>query len=291
MRYSLLFTALLFYVPYAFGHTINDWHTLLNQGKIDELQTICPEAIKSPDKIAVVKGYNCLANLALIGKDIIVVEKNEVSGGQIRSGYRPEDVDKAMGYLNKSIEIAPEFLTTFQSRMYLTLQSGRYDAAADVLKDSLEKYKGRDAYNAWLAYCTYFFESGQYSSGIKYLKVLDGKYPNHQEIIANLGAFYASLKQDDLALPYMKRAVELAPNDALNNWNLGREYQYIGDNKHADEFYRLAFSLRNNPNNDPLPNGATCIYQQFLQENMHDHLAACKVQATGCQTPKIDCAQ
>src|ERR1041384_7564892 len=88
--------------------TVNDWRALLNQGKTDEARMICSEAVKSPDRMSIVKGYNCLANLALTGKDIAIIEKSDAGGGSIRPGYKAKDVQRAVGYLDKSIDVAPE---------------------------------------------------------------------------------------------------------------------------------------------------------------------------------------
>jgi tetratricopeptide (TPR) repeat protein len=288
VRNLLLLTSLLF-ASGAIASTVADWRALLDQGKTDEARTICSEAIKSSDKLSVIRGYNCLANLALKGQDVVMIEKSEMGGGSIHPGYNAEGAKRALDYLNKSIDYAPDVLTTFQSRMYLMVSSGQYDAAADMLKDSLKRYKGPDAFDAWLAYTDYFYQAGQYTAGINYLKVLDERYPNNQKVLSDIGAFYAMQEDDANALPYMKRSVELAPNDALNNWNLGREYDYSGDNKNADFYYQKSLRLDAAHSGDPLPKDSVCIYRQFVYEKLQDKKRACAMQANGCDDQKFSC--
>jgi len=42
-------------------------------------------------------------------------------------------------------------------------------------------------------------------------------------------------KRDKEAIPYLERAVKLAPYDPINAWDLGRAYDYADEVKLADE--------------------------------------------------------
>ncbi len=83
----------------------------------------------------------------------------------------------------------------------------------------------------------------QFDVGLEFMKILDKHYPNNSDVLGNIGAFLDMMKRDTEAIPYLEKAVELAPNDPINTWDLGRAYDYAGQIKEADTWYNKALPL------------------------------------------------
>jgi tetratricopeptide (TPR) repeat protein len=120
------------------------------------------------------------------------------------------------------------------------------DAPA-LLADSLARYTGADATEDWLAFSQELWEMHAVGVGLEYMRVLEQRAPRDHRVVGNVGTFLIALKRDDEGLQYLRRAVELAPDDAIDNWNLGRFYERHGDAASAEPLYRKAVSLETNP--------------------------------------------
>jgi len=148
-----------------------------------------------------------------------------------------------------------------------------------AIEESCTIYKGSGAPQAWLAYVDELNESRQYRIALEFMKVLEKHYPDDPDVIANVGAFLMILRRDAEALPYLKRAVEMAPNDPINVWDLGRAYDYAGETKLADEWYQKALPLMKDPEE---LHHSTCIYAEFVATKLNQTARACEMQKKNC---------
>ena len=259
------------------------WQKLVDSKQCAEAETLCTQWSSSADVSTRVEGYKCLANVALSGQDVIFAEGDDRRGATISGSFKPEAIDKAIGFLNQGLKLAPQDLSIHQDRLHLLEVSGRYSEMAKALEESCKLYKGPGVPDAWVAYTAELFEANQYHAGISLLKVLEKYYPDSHDVIGNLGAMYCVLKEDDQALPYLRRAVELAPSDPIDTWNLGRLYDYTGETELADRWYRKALSLE--WKEDGL-HESKCVYAVFVEQKLHDLKRACELQQLDCEPEK-----
>jgi Flp pilus assembly protein TadD len=88
------------------------------------------------------------------------------------------------------------------------------------------------------------------------------------------------LKRDQEAISYLKRAVELAPNDPINTWDLGRAYDYSGEPALADHWYNNGIALMTDPGQI---RQSRCTYAEFVEKKLKDATRACKLQNENCE--------
>jgi len=117
--------------------------------------------------------------------------------------------------------------------------------------------------------------------------VLENRYPTDHRIVGNVGTFLIALKRDDEGLPYLRRAVELAPNDAIDAWNLGRFHEKHGDPLNAERMYRRAVSLEKNAERHQ---DMACNLGRFLATQGATHEEGCALAAGQCGRRAPGCA-
>lgn len=119
----------------------------------------------------------------------------------------------------------------------------------------------------------------QYRAALRLLHVLDRHYLDDHEIVGNLGAMYSMLKEDENAVRFLKRAVDLAPEDPIDTWNLGRIYDFTGKSKLANRWYRRSLVL----DSDPARLAENqCLYAEFVETKLRDLTRACALQRKHC---------
>jgi tetratricopeptide (TPR) repeat protein len=225
------------------------WHALTRAKKADEARALCTPWLTSPSKRLAAEGHKCLANVELIGGYKLQLPGTTEGGkeGALVGGYAGPGVDRAIDHLTQAIALAPDDLSAHQGRLHVAINSARVGNAPALLGDSLARYKGPDATEDWLSYSQELWEMRAGAVGLEYMRVLERFHPDDHRVAGNVGTFLISLKRDDEALPYLRRAVTLAPNDAIDNWNLGRFLEKHGDPAGAEPFYRKAVSLEKEP--------------------------------------------
>jgi len=209
------------------------WHALTRAKKADEARALCTPWLTSPSKRLAAEGHKCLAHVELIG-------------GFKMSGYAGPGVDRAIDHLTQATALAPDDLSAHEQRLHVAINSARTSATPQLLGDSLARYKGADALEDWLSYSQELWERHAAEVGLDYMRVLERYYPSDHRVAGNVGTFLIALKRDDEARAYLTRAVTLAPNDAIDNWNLGRFHEKHGDPASAEPFYRKAVALEKN---------------------------------------------
>ncbi|HVN18113.1 MAG TPA: tetratricopeptide repeat protein [Dongiaceae bacterium] len=260
--------------------TTGSWQKLIDSGDKGAARSLCSGWLKSPDTKVQTEAHKCLANVALLGNGVVVLQRNDIGGGYMGSGYKPEAVDAALVHLNEALKLSPQDLSVHQGRLHVLEVSNRYEEMAKALDESCSTYHGQDSLEDWLPYISELFDSGQLRAAEGLLKVLDRHYPNNHEVIGDFGAVYSMLKEDDKAIQYLQRAVELAPNDPIDTWNLGRLYDFTGNTKLADQWYQKSLSLEPEPEQRKQN---LCLYGEFVEKKLMDLKRACELEKANCK--------
>lgn len=282
MRGRVLMPFLLAFVSFsAYSQTakISDWPHLIEANKRDAAQKLCSSFVDSPKINEKVEAQKCLANVALMGNDIVLLEGNDAGGGEIRSGYTKEAADAALAHLDIALKLAPQDLSIHQGRLHILEVAGRYSDMIKALDQSCTIYKGTNAVDAWLPYVGELNDMQQYQAAIDFSKVLDKHYPNNPDVVGNIGAFLSILGRFTEAIPYLQRAASLAPTDPINAWDLGRAYDYANQNELANRWYQKGLALLTDKKQLA---GSTCLYGQFLDKKLHDRERACSLEKNNC---------
>jgi len=86
------------------------WQKLVDSKQCAEAETLCTQWSSSADVSTRVEGYKFLANVALSGQDVIFAEGDDRRGATISGSFKPEAIDKAIGFLNQGLKLAPQDL-------------------------------------------------------------------------------------------------------------------------------------------------------------------------------------
>lgn len=267
----------------------SDWMQLLQTNQTERANELCHSLEQSSDLVDKASAYKCYANLSLMGKDIIIVEGNDLGGGQIRGGWRGEPLDKALYFLSKAIEATPKDETIHQGRMHLLLESGLYPRAFKAFDESLKYINGKEHLELWLAYTPYYFNTGHYKYGIEFTNRLIESFGQDHRLYANLGGMYAMLKEDDKAILNLETSLRLNPNSPVNTWNLARVYDYNNKLSKADDLYKRALSLKAGEYDTDLDPSMICHYAEFLYKKLNDVERACEYNKEICSNNTFDC--
>ncbi len=260
---------------------IMGWMKLVQENDKAGAEKLCTPFLSSSSVFEKTEAHKCMANVVLMGSSGLYLEGDDAGGGMIRDAYVGKAVDEAIQHLDAGIALSPQDLSIHQGRLHILEMAGRYGEMVKAVDESANVYKGPDVPNAWLAYCSELFDMRQYKAALEFTKVLDKHYPNNPDIIGDLGAFLMALKKDEEALVYLKKSVELAPNDPINAWDLGREYDFTNQIQLADEWYKKSLSLMTQP--DQIKK-STCLYGQFVENKLHDRARACDLEKRGCDS-------
>jgi tetratricopeptide (TPR) repeat protein len=263
----------------AESYKLSDWTKLIDKKDSKAAKALCTKFVDSQTIAEQVEAHKCLANVVLCENSTILLEGDNAGGGTLRGSYTPDAVNEALSHLNAALKLAPQDLSIHMGRLHLFEESGRYDDMVKALDESCGIYKGKEAPSAWIQYSPEFADLRQYEAGLEFSKILDKHYPNSPDILGNIGAFLNLLKRDQEAIPYLEKAAELAPKDAINAWDLGRAYDYTNENRRADEWYQKGLSLMSEP---AQIKESRCLYAHFIENKLGQPARACSMEKQYC---------
>ncbi|MGA2831587.1 MAG: tetratricopeptide repeat protein [Terracidiphilus sp.] len=252
---------------------------LIRANNCVEAKRLCTSFVDSSKTDERAEAQKCLANVSLCGHDIIQLQGDDAGGGTMAGGFTPEAVDEALKHLDLGIKLAPQDLSIHQGRLHILEVAARYSDMVKALDESCDIYKGKDAFDAWMAYAPELNDLRQYQVGLDFMKVLDKHYPNNPDVLGNIGAFLSLLKRDSEAIPYLQKAAQLAPNDPINAWDLGRTYDYAGEIELADTWYQKGISLETDT---ARRKESSCTYAIFVEKKLRDPVRACQMEKKDC---------
>lgn len=258
---------------------LSDWTKLIDANKCEAARQLCSPYIHAPQIGQQVEAQKCLANVALCGHDVVMLQGDNNGGGTISGSYTAAAVDESLAHLNTALKLAPQDLSIHLGRLHVLEISGRYDAMVAALNQSCSIYEGKDVPDAWLAYAPELEDLEQYQTAVAFMKVLNQHYPNSSDILGNIGAFLLMENKSAEGIPYLQQAVKLAPTDPINTWDLARSYDYAGQTALADQWYQKALPLAADKDEKAQYN---CMYGQFVEQKLHDRSRACTLEMQGC---------
>lgn len=94
------------------------------------------------------------------------------------------------------------------------------------------------------------YQQGHYQDAQTKAASMTQQFPKHPLGWTILGAIYRSEKNNDAALPYLKKAAELLPRDANSQFNLANTHRDLGQADEAINYYQRALNI-----NPALPHG------------------------------------
>jgi tetratricopeptide (TPR) repeat protein len=263
---------------------LSGWQKLLTEKKDpDAARALCTPFENSKVVAEQVEAEKCLANVELWGADRVKMEKNAEGKVEIYDEWEPESVDAALAHLNRGLQLAPQDLSIHQGRLRILEISRRYKEMAKALDESCTLYHGKEVPDAWLNYTSELNDRQQYQAALDLSMILDKHYPNNANIVGNIGIFLEIMMRDAEAIPYIQRALALAPNDPIDTWDLGRAYDYAGQIKEADTWYNKALPLMTDPEQKK---SSLCIYAEFVEKKLNDRARACDLQKQNCEAEK-----
>jgi tetratricopeptide (TPR) repeat protein len=289
MGKPLLWTCLPAFIALSFWGTVRaqetdtqQWQRLIIAKKYAEARALYTAWLDSTDAVKRAEAHKCLSNVVLGGKDkeVMILESDDLGGAVMRGGFTEEAVDEALKHLNEGLRLAPQDISIHLGRLRLLEDSMRYEEMAKALDESCRIYQGADALQAWVVYTSELFNDSHFRARFLLLKVLDQHFPNSHEVLGNLGAAYTMLKEDDKAIEYLRKAVELAPNDPIDTWNLGRLYDLTDKIQLADQWYQKALSLDTDAERRRTN---TCQYAKFVEKKLRDPKRPCELQKANCE--------
>ena len=224
------------------------------------------------------EGHKCLFNVELVGKTVIRIDKDGRGGASMGPGLDGAGVGKALEHLDRATELSPNDLSGHQARLHVLINSGRADEAPAALEKTLAVYHGPDALEAWLNYAPLLYEIGALEPELAFLRLLQKRYPNDHRIIANIGASLVQLGRVDEGLPMLRRAVELEPDDSINNFDLARALEKMKDLDGAEKHYRKAVRVEKDAGRK---REMRCDLGLFLHER-GKRQEACAIQRESC---------
>lgn len=276
----MLLSMLVLLAPTLAAANALPWKQWLTNDEVDRASNACRIATESKDVLLRAEGFKCLANIAIRRGDVVAVRGNGKGGGTIGPGYSQKAAAEAVVYLNRGIDASPQDLSIHQGRMHILLYAQMYDEMIDALKDSLVRYKSADKANPWLAYSAELFNMQLYSEAIRVLNECVRVHPDDHRLYGNLAGMYAMLEQDDKAFEYGRKAVQMAPKDPVNAWNLARSLDYAKNYEEADVYYARSLVLENEKGQ--VNKMRQCAYAEFLRERKNDMQKLCSPAYRGC---------
>lgn len=255
------------------------WSALIDAGRYKQAKHLCTQWQKSKLKSRRAEAEKCLANVELSGNTVLQLKGNELGGGSLGSGYEAEALNRAIAHLVKAMELSPLDLSIHKGRLHLLESGSRYEEMKAALVESLRMTRGRSNEADWIPYPAELIDAGELHPALELLFILNQEYPKSHEIIGNIAAAYAINHEYEKALPFALTAVELAPKDPIDTWNLARIYEFTGEIKSADTWYTRALAL---PMEESNKKEKLCLYATFVETKLKNKAEACKLQDEDC---------
>jgi tetratricopeptide (TPR) repeat protein len=259
-----------------------DWVPLVQAKEFAKARALCEGWLASGDDAAKAEGHKCLANVELGAHGEHATRLGgDAGGGFVGAGYDEEPALRALEHLDAAVRLAPGDLSIHQGRLHVLVLAAMYDRMVSALEESDRLYGGKDGLDAWIAVSADLFNRRALKAAEGFLLALEKRHPGDHRIAGNLSAVYAMLQRDPEALAWARKAVKAAPDDPIDNWNLGRILDYMGRVAEADPAYRKALGLMSGDQRAK----SGCLYADFVANKKKQRRKACEVQQ------QYDCEQ
>jgi tetratricopeptide (TPR) repeat protein len=170
---------------------------------------------------------------------------------RMAANYRSE----AIKHHKKAIEIWPEYQDAYNNLAIVYMESGKFDAAIDVLKTMLTRYP---SYNkAYYNLCVSAFNAKDYALAEQSGETYFGQNPNNEilYLIAEAEGFQGKF---DEAEQHLQQLIQLEPNKSRGYLKIGMAKAIT--NKLNDAIYYLDLGLQKDPRNTEILFNLALIY-------------------------------
>ena len=181
-----------------------------------------------------------------------------------REAYKAERLEQdhfILGKLEALLPPAPPVIRTFVYRYAGTYDINLYDKAVE----QAQKVLTDDPRNldALLSIATAYHRLGKVKDAKHYVELTTEYYPKEAEAWARLASLAIEQRDPNETLKLMMKAVELAPRNAGNLYNLGWMFDQLGDVPRAIDLYQRA--IQASPITFEAMNNLALIYEQTGQ--------------------------
>jgi tetratricopeptide (TPR) repeat protein len=244
----------------------------------------CEALVRTSDVDRQVEGHTCLAR-RILDDDTPIATPVMNRHGKTSTRRVPSDAaaTAALGHLRAARRLRPGKIELHRDVLALTTRSLRLLELPGEVKESLAlaPRSRRDALleKALLPTMNDLAEDARYEVALAVGKVVEREYPRSNQVASNVGGALLSLGRDAEALPYLERAVALAPGDPVDRWNLGQYRGRHGQLREADRDFAKAVSLAKKPEER---DALGCRHASFVLLELKDRARACSLQEKHC---------
>ena len=114
-------------------------------------------------------------------------------------------------------------------------------------------------------------------------RALEKHYPTSHEVLEDIGMTLRRVEKNDEALAYLEKAVDLAPEDPIDNRSLADAYVALGDDDGAEVHLRKSISVQTD---EALRKAWTCDFGEFLEMRRRDRLSGCEIERANCPSER-----
>ncbi len=239
--------------PPTAGEAARAWPRLIEARRCGEARALCDGFLAATNRLVRAEGHKCLANV------------------ETCQAVSPQSIERGVRHLEAALALVPEDLSVHQGRLHLLHLAGRHADMATALEQSIGLYQAPDPLSPWLAYPAALFQEGKYEQAVTLWRILARRWPDDHRILGSLAGGLAMLKRDAEALEAAQRAVQLAPDDPIDAWNLARIYDHGGKDALADAAYARALALDRDPASR---RSKLCLVARFLETKRRSPLRA-----------------
>jgi tetratricopeptide (TPR) repeat protein len=255
------------------------WTKHARAGNCSELTKVCDTLLAAANTQKSFSAYMCKVSSALCGNSGVSFSGGEKVGYAMSDGFAPEAVVEALSWIDKAEARYPQNIKAVHTRLQLLVATGDGIAAGQAVDAFLKRAKNKPDVDVWLRAFNAYSEQRKMEAAISFGKVIEKHYPNAHQIHGNLGGTYAQMEKDDDAFRHLNKAVELAPSDPINRWNLARLYDYTDKTTLAETHYQKA--IADEPDLERR-NEMNCAYSKFVEKKLKDAERAKRIQPKNC---------
>jgi tetratricopeptide (TPR) repeat protein len=261
------------------GAQTASWTTHSQAGNCSELAKACDALLAAENTKTSFSAHMCKVNAALCGNSGISIAGGQKEGFAMSGGFAPGAVTEALSWIDKAEALYPQNIKAIQTRLQLLVATGDGIAAGQALDAYLKRAKNKPGVDEWLNTFGAYFGQRKMDAAIAFGKVIEKHYPNSHQIHGNLGGAYAQMEKDVDAFRHLNKAVELAPNDPINRWNLARLYDFTNKVTLAETHYSKAIA---DETDSERRNEMNCAYSKFVGKKLKDTARAKRLQPKDC---------
>lgn len=142
-----------------------------------------------------------------------------------------------------ALEVSPLNLDLMNKRALCLHHMGKFDEAMEVFRNAIE-FSGSGTPELWGNLGITCAEAGDTDNALIFLEEAVSMDPRHPASLANIGELYSRLGETKKAQKYLKRAMEVLPDDVNSRFNFAMAVLKSGDLKRGWSLYEARLDAR-----------------------------------------------